>query len=103
MLKIIKVTGESLSPFFLSGDFVLILRKSILYSKFNPGDVVVFSDPNHGLLIKEIQSINQAEQTLDVKGTHPFSVNSDMIGSVPFNNVIGKVIWHIKKPVHFTS
>jgi signal peptidase I len=98
MLKIIKVTGESLSPFFLSGDYVLLRTSSRGYN-LKKGDVVVFNHPQFGRLIKQVQSIEPTARAIRVKGTHPASLDPIQLGSIPFSDIIGKVIWHIKQPL----
>jgi len=58
MLKIIKVTGSSLSPFFLPGDYVLV----------------------------------------NTYRSHENSISSHKLGFIPYSDLIGKVIFHIKQP-----
>ena len=99
MIKIIKVTGESLSPFFLPGDYVLVGRCSYLFGSFREGDIVVFAHPSYGLMIKEIDRINSELQQIHVKGSHPLSVDSIKIGPIATAAILGKVVWHIKNPI----
>lgn len=98
MLKIIKVAGESLSPCFLPGDYVLIRKYAYLFGSISEGDIVVFTHPSLGLMIKEIYSVNSELHQIHVKGSHPLSVNSRKIGPINSADILGKVIWHIKKP-----
>ncbi len=100
MLKIIKVTGESLSPLFLPGDYVLIRKYTFLFGSIREGDIVVFTHPSYGLMIKEIHWVNSELQQIHVKGSHPLSVDSSKIGPIASADILGKVIWHIKKPKH---
>ena len=100
MLKIIKVTGESLSPLFLPGDYVLIKKYTFLLGSISEGDIVVFTHPSYGLMIKEIHWVNSELQQIHVKGSHPLSVDSSKIGPIASADILGKVIWHIKKPRH---
>lgn len=99
MMKFIKVTGESLSPLFLPGDYVLIGKCSYLFGAISKGDVVVFSHPSYGLMIKEIDTINSELGQIQVKGSHPHSMDSSKIGSITAADILGKVIWHIKNPM----
>jgi len=89
MIKIIKVTGESLSPFFVAGDYVLIGKCSYLFGAISEGDIVVFTHPSFGEL-----------QQFHVKGSHPLSIDSRQIGPIAAADILGKVIWHIKTPLH---
>jgi phage repressor protein C with HTH and peptisase S24 domain len=98
MLKIIKVAGESLSPLFLPGDYVLVRKYTFLFGSISEGDIVIFTHPSYGLMIKEIYRVNSELQQIRVKGSHPLSVNSSKIGPIASANILGKVIWHIKKP-----
>lgn len=102
MLKIIKVTGESLSPFFLPGDYVLIGKCSYLFGGISKGDIVVFTHSAYGLMIKEIEIINSELGQIHVKGSHPLSVDSLKMGPIAFDDIHGKVIWHIKNPLRST-
>jgi signal peptidase I len=86
MLKIIKVTGESLSPSFLPGDYVLIGKCSYLFG-------------GYGLMIKEIERINSELGQIHIKGSHPLSVNSSKMGPIAAVDILGKVIWHFKNPL----
>lgn len=96
MVKIIKVTGESLSPFFLPGDYVLIGKCSYLFGPVSKGDIVVFTHPSYGLMIKEVDKLNAELQQIHVKGSHPFSVESTQIGPIPTADILGKVVLHFK-------
>jgi signal peptidase I len=97
MLRLLKVTGESLTPEFKGGDFVLVSKIPFLITPPSPGDVVAFQQPGYGLLIKRIQDIT-SDGRLNVVGTHPGSVDSRVFGPIQRENLLGKVIWHIPKP-----
>jgi len=98
MLKILKVTGNSLSPSFYPGDFVIILRRSLFSQAFQPGDYIVFDHSEYGLLIKKISEHNRTKDHYVVHGTHHLSINSDQLGPISSSVVLGKVLWHIKNP-----
>jgi hypothetical protein len=98
MLRIIKVAGNSLSPFFLSGDFVVLFNSQLLKQAYRAGDAIVFNHASHGILIKIVSMYDPDQQAYFVKGYHPESTNSDTLGLIPHQNVLGKVIWHIKRP-----
>ncbi len=93
MLKIIKVTGDSLTPDYQDGDFVVLIAKSFLFNRLNPGDTVVFIDHHYGMMIKKIRSIEFDQ--IFVIGTHIDSVDSKQLGPINRDRLIGKVIWHI--------
>lgn len=96
MLKVIKVTGGSLSPAYQEGDYVLIGTCSFFFG-ITVGNTIVFEHPDHGLLIKKVNQVLHSEDGYEVRGTHPNSVDSRDFGPVSKRNVIGKVLWHIRK------
>jgi nickel-type superoxide dismutase maturation protease len=98
MLKFLKVTGESLSPFFQEGDFVLVGKIPYILRSIKKGDVLVFHHPTYGVLIKKVESVASDGSDFFVMGTHPDSLDSRQIGSLPRSFLVGKVIWHIRKP-----
>lgn len=98
MIKIIKVAGESLSPFFLPGDYVLLGTKSFYPWKIQPGDFIVFDHAKYGRMIKKVLDYDPNTDHYHVSGTHPLSLNSDQIGPISSLDVIGKVLFHLKNP-----
>ncbi len=96
MLRLLKITGDSLTPEFQPGDFVLVSKIPFLFISPSPGDTVAFHQPGYGLLIKVIQQITP-DNNLTVMGTHPESIDSRVFGPVKPENILGKVIWHIRK------
>ena len=98
MISIMKVTGESLSPFFFQGDFVIVLHKGFFPGHLKTGDVVVFHHPVYGKLIKHVESIEKDGEALFVVGTHPESTDSRVFGTIPRRWLIGKVIFRVPGP-----
>jgi nickel-type superoxide dismutase maturation protease len=96
MLKLLKVSGESLTPEYQHGDFVLVSKIPFLFSTPASGDVVAFRQPGYGLLIKRIQAVN-SDGGMVVIGRHPESVDSRVFGSVRRRDLLGKVILHISR------
>jgi len=97
MLGFIKVSGESLTPEFQPGDFVLVSKIPFLFVPPSPGDVIAFRQPGYGLLIKRIQNL-EPDGGVNVIGNHPESIDSRVFGIVRREAILGKVIWHIRKP-----
>jgi hypothetical protein len=93
MLKFMKVRGHSLSPDYRDGDFVLV---STLPRTVRENDVIVFQNSVYGTLIKRVKRVLKPKSEFIVRGTCWNSVDSKMFGSVFFQDVIGKVIWHIR-------
>ena len=98
MLRMVRVTGESLSPLFQEGDYVLITTIPFVVNKIKAGDTIVFLNPSYGTLIKQVEQANREEGTISVVGLNPNSVDSRRFGPIRWEDVIGKVIWHIARP-----
>lgn len=91
-----KVTGHSLSPFFQAGDFVLIAGIPCLLRRIKAGDIVVFRQAEYGTLIKRVERITPDGQQIFVIGENLDSTDSRTFGPIRPDDLIGKVIWHIK-------
>jgi nickel-type superoxide dismutase maturation protease len=96
MVRFLKVTGDSLAPEYQEGDFVLVSKIPFYFVPPSPGDVIAFRHPGYGLLIKRIQNISP-DGGLNVIGNHPDSIDSRVFGIVRRMDILGKVIWHIRK------
>ena len=97
MLKLFKVSGDSLLPAYRDGDFVLASKIPYLFSAVQGGDVVVFRHQVYGTMIKVIDSIIPDTGEIRVVGIHDHSVDSREFGSIRRRDILGKVIWHIKR------
>ena len=98
MLKVLKVTGDSLSPFFLEGDFVVVSKIPFFLRQPRSGDVVVFRHPAYGTMIKRVERLSPGGEEVYVVGEHPLSTDSRQFGPLPRSALRGLVIWHIRKP-----
>ena len=98
MLKIMKVSGESLAPEFHEGDFVLIAKIPFVLNRLKPGDVVAFYRPEYGVMIKKIDFILPGGAEFFVIGTHDLSLDSRLFGPIKRGELIRKVIWRIQRP-----
>ena len=99
MLRLIKVAGNSLWPQYREGDFVLIVKIPFSILRYQVGDVVVFRHALYGTLIKRVEHIQPQDGGLFVVGNHPDSVDSRRFGAVLPQAILGKVIWHIRRPL----
>jgi phage repressor protein C with HTH and peptisase S24 domain len=97
MLKLLKISGYSLTPDYRDGDFVLVSKVPFLFRPPQSGDVVAFRRPPYGTLIKRVKYIDP-DGGLFVIGTHNESVDSREFGEVSQDALIGKVIWHVRNP-----
>lgn len=97
MFKMIKMTGNSLSPEYQAGDYVLISAIPVFFNLLRKGDTVVFLHMQHGTLIKRVDRISSPGDTIHVIGNHPTSIDSRQFGPIKKDTLLGKVIWHIPK------
>jgi signal peptidase I len=96
MLRLFKIAGKSLEPRYHEGDFVLVLKVPIWLRQPRHGDVVVFRHPRFGVLIKRVRRVSPRGE-LYVTGERPSSNDSDAFGVVEAKDVIGKVVFAIRK------
>lgn len=89
-----------MSPEYREGDFVLISKIPFIFSPPKPGDVIAFRHAKYGAMIKRISTVSPDGSELFVIGSHPYSVDSNHFGPVPRQDLLGKVVWHLKKPGH---
>jgi len=97
MFRLIKVTGESLSPSYREGDYVVVTTIPFLLRRVKAGDRIVFQNELYGLMIKQVKEIDYEEGKVYVVGSHPYSVDSRHFGAIERQDVTGKVIWHIPR------
>lgn len=97
MFRLLKIRGHSLYPEYLDGDYVLTAGVPFPSGKIKSGNLIVFRQPVHGLLIKRVQKVLDKGQTFDVRGTQIDSTDSRNFGPVPLSLVEGKVIWHFRQ------
>jgi nickel-type superoxide dismutase maturation protease len=96
MLKLFKISGQSLLPDYQEGDFVLTARLRRFLRSVERGDVVVFRHPRYGVMIKRVEDMGPEAGQVFVIGTNGRSVDSRRFGPVSMDELLGKVIWHIK-------
>ena len=93
MLRILKVTGNSMSPDYQEGDYVVIATGSFFLRRLKAGDIVVFQHGGYGTLIKKLDRFAE-NGDLIVSGTQADSLDSRRLGPITLKSVRGKVIWH---------
>lgn len=97
MLRIHKVTGDSMSPDFQEGDFVVLARMPFLLKRLKTGDIIIFDHKLYGTLIKRIASFDPETAEAYVEGTRPDSLDSRRLGLIRRESIRGKVIAHFPK------
>jgi len=97
MLRFYRVRGESMLPLLADGDVVLAWDAYGLVGRPRIGDMVIFNSPYHGILVKQVESLDPAGGVFRVRGTRPISTDSQDFGNLPFSALLGKVIWRVPK------
>jgi type IV secretory pathway protease TraF len=69
-----------------------------LFSKSRQGDVIAFRHEAYGTMIKQVQAVSSDKDEIHVTGTQENSIDSRQFGPITTEAVLGKVIWHIRKP-----
>jgi signal peptidase I len=99
MITVLKVSGQSLTPHYQEGDFVLVVKIPFFLNRIKNGDAVVFNHPVFGQMIKLVEHIEPLGEQVFVAGMHANSLDSRQLGPIPRTALVGKVIWHVRKPL----
>ena len=97
MIRIIRVEGESMSPEYNDGDYVLISRLPLLLRRIKVSDVLVFNSKKYGVLIKKVSQIDTFHRIIFFAGLNKKSLTTEQIGAVEKKDIIGSVLLHFKK------
>ncbi len=97
MFQLLRVRGQSLTPDFREGDYILAAKAPFPSGKIRAGDVIVFNQPGYGKLIKRVTRVIDDGRAFEVRGTQVASTDSRNFGPVLATRVSGKVIWHIRR------
>jgi len=95
MLRLLKVSGNSMLPVYQDGDFVLVSKIPYLFGPVKQGDIIAFRHELYGTMIKKVKSVSPHKDEIYVTGTQEHSVDSNRFGPITRPDVIGKVLWHI--------
>ena len=93
MFKLAKVNGDSMLPCYRHNDFLLL---STYRPKLKVGDDIVCLHPRFNTIFKRISLIK--DNKIHLTGLNSISTSSQELGYVEKNDVIGRVVWHIKQP-----
>ena len=93
MLKVLRVTGNSMSPMLLPRDLILISTKC---KNFRPGEVVVFNCKILGLVVKRISS--NTREVVQLRGDNPRLDSSVCNKDLDIKGILGKVIGIWRSP-----
>ena len=92
MLRLFKISGDSLFPFYKSGERVLC-RKVFQGTEIKVDDTVVFEKEDYGLMIKRVKSIEK--NSYFVVGTAPLSIDSRNFGALQHQEIKYKVLFKL--------
>jgi len=90
MLRIFKISGDSLYPFLKNGQRV-VCRKVWNNTNIHLNDTVVFNKDTYGLMIKKVKSIEKHNYI--VEGTNPYSIDSRDFGALKHHEIKYKVLF----------
>jgi signal peptidase I len=98
MFRLLKVTGDSLSPLYKEGDFVVITTLPFFLRRLRQGDIIVFQHGLYGTLIKIVDRVLPEEDAVYILGTSEDSLDSRRLGPISRAAIRGRVLWHIAQP-----
>jgi len=98
MLRLLKVTGDSLSPIYKEGDYVVIATLPFFLRRLRKGDIIVFQHGLYGTLIKIVDRISPESDEIYFVGASENSLDSRRLGPINRQAIMGRVIWRIAKP-----
>lgn len=90
MLKIFKISGDSLYPYYKNGERVGC-QKIFKNTSININDTVVFEKEHYGLMIKKVKNV--IDTAYFVEGTNPYSIDSRNFGALDFKEIKYKVLF----------
>jgi len=93
--KILRVSGQSMQPDYNDGDYIVISPWFIQWFT-KEGKDIVFMHDKLGHLVKRVMRVDKLNKTVSVYGTGPESTTGEEIGNIPFKNIFGLVIFHLK-------
>lgn len=94
MFRLVKIKGDSMWPDYRHNDYVAISRRR--NNALLPGDDVICRHAEFGLILKRIKHIGPNGMRLT--GLNRLSAESGRLGNIQRRAVVGRVVWHIKRP-----
>lgn len=92
MLKILRITGQSMSPTLNEGDYILVLCR---FFRLKLNDLVVVQHHSYPILIKRLAYLDQ--HTIELESDNQqLGLSREQMGQIKREAVIGKVIYCIK-------
>ena len=82
-----------MEPLLFQGDFVFVSR---LFIRLNVGDLVAVAHQEYGIIVKRVFEID-LDNTIQLSGENPESVTTEQMGKIHRSQLLGKVIFSVKK------
>lgn len=92
IVKLIRVKGRSLEPLLKDGQIILAVGLRLCLEKIRPGDLVIFTHPSYGQMVKQVERFSPDGTLVWVTGTAPTSLDSLEFGPIPRGSITGKVV-----------
>lgn len=92
IVKLIRVKGRSLEPLLKDGQIILAVGLRLCLNALRPGDVVIFTHPSYGQMVKQVERFSPDGEQVWVQGTAPTSLDSTEFGPIPRGSITGKVV-----------
>jgi nickel-type superoxide dismutase maturation protease len=92
---IVEVQGNSMAPTLLSGEWLLVERRTYARRSPHVGEIVLAADPREPAreLIKRVASVDAQAGMLELQGDDPdASTDSRAFGSIPIPDIHWRVI-----------
>ena len=89
--KVFRVTGNSMSPTLIEGDYVIVKKYK---SRPIDGSIAVIKHPELGKLIKRI-SLNDKNGKVTLSGDNSLSIPSNIIGEFDQKLIKYQAVWRI--------
>ena len=90
MIKLVKVTGQSMSPTLQDGDYVITKKPR----HYRAGLIYVINHSDLGRIIKRLQDTKH-DRCFFIGDNPKASTPSSLIGAVQRQRVVGQVMWVI--------
>ncbi len=88
-----------MSPSLDHNDYVVITH---WYTKLAIGDLVLAEHPKFGIIIKRVLKLESHGVWL-VGDNTSVSTSTEKMGLLPFQDILGKVLWHVRPNKKYVS
>ncbi|MEM7542277.1 MAG: S24/S26 family peptidase [Pseudomonadota bacterium] len=91
ILRLFKVTGDSMRPVYVPGDYLLVSR--YWFRKPRVGDDVVGRSRSQGLVLKRVSDVDG--QAVKLAGLNALSATSESLGDFKHKDILGRVFLRV--------